>query len=536
MLSQTRAILWAQFRTLLNFYSRGNTAGLWITLIASAVWYGMVAMGAVTLAVLFADASKVELIRRVLPQGLLAACLYWQLVPMMLASAGATLDLKRLAVYPISRSQLFGLEVLLRFTTGMEMVILLIGASVGLLRNPVIPFWAALAFLPFVAMNLFLAAGLRDLLSRMMAGKRTREAGVLLIVLLAALPQLLILKGAPARFAGLLDYLALPVWPWAAAGKLAGGRFDWIALALAVAWVGLAYWFGRTQFERGFRVDPAAGRALLAPVSQAGEPWMERLYRLPGVLLPDPLGVLVEKELRFLSRAPRFRLVFLMGFTFGLLVWLPMALRHGQSSDSVFATNYLTFVSVYALMLLGEVSFWNTFGFDRAAAQLYYVTPVPIGLVLVGKNIASAIFVFLEITAVTVVCALFRMPITPGKLIESYLVALILAMFLIAVGNLASIHYPRPVDPVKSWRRSSAGKMQAMLMFAYPVLGFPILLAYLARYAFDSDAAFYGMLGFAAMLGVTVYLIALESTARTAELRKDAIVTALSQGEGPVGG
>ena len=75
MLSQTRAILWAHFRTLLNFYSRGNTAGLWITLIASAVWYGMVATGAVTLAVLFADASKVELIRRVLPQGLLAVCL-----------------------------------------------------------------------------------------------------------------------------------------------------------------------------------------------------------------------------------------------------------------------------------------------------------------------------------------------------------------------------------------------------------------------------------------------------------------------------
>ncbi len=535
MLSQTRAILWAQFRTLLNFYSRGNTAGLWVATIASAVWYGMVATGAVALAILFADPSKTALIRRVLPQGLLAAFLYWQLVPMMLASAGATLDLKRLAVYPISRAQLFGLEVLLRFTTGMEMVILLTGAAAGLLRNPAIPFWAVLAFLPFVAMNLVLSAGLRDLLSRMLAGRRTRELGVLLIVLLAALPQLLMLKGAPEKLSGILGYLGLPVWPWVATAKLAGGEFDAVALAVSFAWLALAYWFGRAQFERGFRVDPTAGKSLLAPAAQAGEPWLERLYRLPGAVLPDPLGALVEKELRFLSRAPRFRLVFLMGFTFGLLVWLPMALRHGQS-ESAFASNYLTFVSVYALMLLGEVSFWNTFGFDRAAAQLYYVTPVPIGTVLVGKNIASAIFVFLEITAVTAVCALFRMPITPGKLAESYIVAFILALFLIAVGNLASIHYPRPVDPSKSWRRSSAGKMQAMLLFAYPVLSFPIFLAYMARFAFESEAAFYGMLGFAALLAITVYWVALDSTVRAAETRKDAIVTALSQGDGPVGG
>jgi ABC-2 type transport system permease protein len=535
MLSQTRAILWAQFRTLLNFYSRGNTAGLWIAVVASAVWYGMVATGAVMLSVLFADPSKIVLIRRVLPQGLLAAFLYWQLVPMMLASAGATLDLKRLVVYPISRAQLFGIEVVLRFTTGVEMVILLVGASVGMLRNPAMPLWAVLAFLPFVTMNLFLSAGLRDLLSRMMAGRRTREVGVLLIVLLAALPQVLLLKGAPERLSGLLGYLSLRGWPWAATAKLAGGEFDSLALLFLAAWLALAYWFGRSQFERGFRVDPTAGTAVLAPVARAGEPWLERLYRLPGAVLPDPLGALVEKELRFLSRAPRFRLVFLMGFTFGLLVWLPMTLRQGNS-ESAFASNYLTFVSVYALMLLGEVSFWNTFGFDRAAAQLYYVTPVPIAMVLVGKNIASAIFVFLEITAVTLVCALFRMPISLGKLTESYLVALILALFLIAIGNLASIHYPRPVDPSKSWRRSAAGKMQAMLMFAYPVLSFPIFLAYMARYAFESDIAFYGMLCFAAALGMTVYGVALDSSVRAAESHKDAIVTALSQGEGPVSG
>ena len=45
-----------------------------------------------------------------------------------------------------------------------------------------------------------------------------------------------------------------------------------------------------------------------------------------------------------------------MGFSFGLLIWLPLAFRGGQESDGFFAQNYLTIVSAYALMLLGEVS------------------------------------------------------------------------------------------------------------------------------------------------------------------------------------
>ena len=70
------------------------------------------------------------------------------------------------------------------------------------------------------------------------------------------------------------------------------------------------------------------------------------------MLLGDPLGALIEKEVRFLSRSPRFRLVFLMGFTFGLLIWLPVALGRQGVSQSFLSGNYLTVVSVYSLLLL----------------------------------------------------------------------------------------------------------------------------------------------------------------------------------------
>jgi ABC-2 type transport system permease protein len=92
------------------------------------------------------------------------------------------------------------------------------------------------------------------------------------------------------------------------------------------------------------------------------------------------------------------------------------------------------------------------------------------------------------------------------------------------------------VDPSKSWRSASAGRFQALLLLIYPIVSIPIALAYLARYAFDSVMAFYLVLAFAAALGGVVYWIAMESAVSAAAERREKLVAALSQGEGPVAG
>ena len=154
------------------------------------------------------------------------------------------------------------------------------------------------------------------------------------------------------------------------------------ALAVLASWSLVAYAFGRRQFERSLRYDAQAAQAVgVKPARDVTESWVNRICRIPSVVLPDPLGALVEKELRTLIRTPRFRLVFIMGFSFGLIVWLPLALGR-REGDSMLANNFLTVVSVYALTLLGQVSYWNAFGFDRSAAQVYFSLPVPISRAL----------------------------------------------------------------------------------------------------------------------------------------------------------
>jgi ABC-2 type transport system permease protein len=160
--------------------------------------------------------------------------------------------------------------------------------------------------------------------------------------------------------------------------------------------------------------------------------------------------------------------------------------------------------------------------------------PVRLSRVLMAKNLASLTFVFLEISAVASVCAMLRMPITLSKLIESFLVTLVITIYLLAVGNLGSTYWPRPVNPAQSWRSASAGRFQALLMMLYPIVSIPVVMAYLARYAFESDAAFFAVLALGAAIGCVFYWVAMDSAVKIATERKEQIVTALSAGEGPI--
>jgi ABC-2 type transport system permease protein len=242
---------------------------------------------------------------------------------------------------------------------------------------------------------------------------------------------------------------------------------------------------------------------------------------------------LMEKEIRVLSRSPRFRLLFLMGFSFGLIIWLPLAMR--GESHSAFRTNYLTIVSAYALMLLGEVCFWNSFGMDRGAAQTYFVTPVRLSAVLIAKNVAATFFIFLEIALIAAFCAVLQMPITAQSVAEAFAVTAVLTLFLLAIGNIISTRYPRAIDPNQSWRSGSIGRVQAYLLVLYPVASMPIFLAYGARYAFESEAALYVVLAIDFLIGLAVYSVALQSSADAAAERKEDMIMALSSAQGPVG-
>jgi ABC-2 type transport system permease protein len=526
-----RAILWAQWRTLLHFRSGGNLAGTVLSGLILLGWFGLWAFVATVLGLLAAQPDILSKLEQALPGALFLACVLWQVVPLLMASQGASLELKKLLVYPIPPGQLFGVDVALRVTSGLEMILLVAGLAAGLVFNPAVPLKLAPAvFVLFVLFNLLLASGLRQQLERWMVRRRLGEILVLLLITATALPQLLLVTGVPAPLRRIELALTGAWWPWSAAAHLALGRASAAAWVTLLAWTAAAWTYGRWRFARNLRGDRGASNTAGAPPARI-RTRRDSIYGLPSRFLPDPLASLVEKELRSLARSPRFRLVFIMGFTFGVVIFMPTMLRHGASAIS---THRLTMVSAYSLLILGDVVFWNIFGFDRSAAQLYFLTPCRFSQALAGKNVAAAIFVFLEVTGVGVVWSLLRMPMNPDMFVEAYAVTLVLSLYLLGAGNLASVSYPRPVDPEKSTGAVSSGRARVLLLLAYPLLALPVLLAYGAEYAFRSRPAFYVVLTFAAALGAAFYWVALGSASAKSERCREQFLEALSQSEGPV--
>jgi hypothetical protein len=109
-------------------------------------------------------------------------------------------------------------------------------------------------------------------------------------------------------------------------------------------------------------------------------------------------------------------------------------------------------------------------------------------------------------------------------------------LFLLPVGNLMSVRMPRPTNPSSSWRNSSGGKAQLLLLVVYPLLGIPVSLAYLSRYAFGTELAFYLALAGGYIVAGITYYVAMESAVEYAVRESESIIAALSKGEGPIGG
>ena len=526
------AILRAQW---LSMRMGANRRGAILSLITGLVWYGLWTAAAVAVYFQLSEAGPSQL-RLWIPLGLLGICVYWQAMPILSASMGSSLDLRKLRVYPAPHGKLFYVEVLLRLTTGMEMVMVLAAGIAALFRNPLTRGASALVpALGFVLFNLLLASGTRSLLERLLSRRRVRELLVFLLFALWMVPRFLFLTGRQGEVTGWSRATAELYFPWTAAGYAALGVRVAPALLYLAAWICLAAWFGRSQFERSMRFDLVAAEAtpLTAGSSRVRE-LLDAVYRLPGRLWRDPLAAIVEKELRSLARTPRYRMVFVMGFSFGLMIWLPLILGAHSDGHSVLANHFLTVVCVYALTLLGQVSYWNCFGFDRSAVQIYFLAPQPLRATLVGKNIASLAFIYLEIAILTAITSLFRVGLSAGEVFETLAVVAVSALYMLAMGNVSSVQYPRGLSPTRVSQGGASSRFQALVFLFYPVALLPVGLAYLARYAFNSVAAFYAVLGLAAAIGTGVYSIAMDSSVRAALTRRERMIRDLTTAEGPV--
>ena len=116
---------------------------------------------------------------------------------------------------------------------------------------------------------------------------------------------------------------------------------------------------------------------------------------------------------------------------------------------------------------------------------------------------------------------------------ETLAVVAVCSLYMLALGNVSSVNYPRPLHAERV-SQGRGGGFQGLLFLLYPLALIPILLAYLARYAFSSQTAFVFVLALAAGIGGVLYKISLDSAVSAAATHRERMIQELSKGEGPL--
>jgi ABC-2 type transport system permease protein len=534
MWQQILAIAWAQFRITRNRFPR-TSFGAVLHRCLSLLWYGMFAGLAVFLAISLPQ-TPLAALRQWLPVGLLGVFLYWQTVPLLTLSGGWSLQLNRLQIYPVSNSALFTIEVVLRITSSPEIIVLLLGALVGLARHAAIPTLAPLCLLLFLPCNLLMQLAIRDFIAYAFDRSRFRELFTILVVSIGVLPQLVIRTGLAHRLRPYFFATAhSAATPWQEVASLSLGSFSfdyWLAILF---WTAFSFIWARRQFQRGLVKDDtfrgATSFATTAPSGERAGGWLS-LSNLLGRLFRDPMGALLQKEFQSLVRMPRFRVVFAMACIFGVIVFVPVAL--GRNPNSFLGDNFLPVVNLYGLLLLSDALLLNVFGLDRTAAQLFFVAPVPLRTVLKAKNVAALFFVALQTVAVLLVVLVMRIRLGFFGIASGMATSIVVAVFLLSAGNLLSVSMPRPIDPSSTFRKQAGGRMQLWVLLCS--LGMLVLVAFpfLARWAFQKDWTFFAILLLEFVIGLIVYRIAMDSAVEHGLRNRERIVDALSKGASPV--
>jgi ABC-2 type transport system permease protein len=280
---------------------------------------------------------------------------------------------------------------------------------------------------------------------------------------------------------------------------------DRLALSAGVSalWLAASWFFSRRQFERTLRYDTTEFKRP-ERLSRTGG-LTDKLFRLPARFLPDPIAAIMEKELRTFARMPRFRLVYAM---------------------SCFL------MSLYGLLMLGQISYWNSFGFDRSAAQGYFCWPIRFRDVLLAKNLTVLCLLIPQILIIALIGRAAHMPAGPVKVLETMAVMMVASLYWFPIGNICSVRMPRALHPEKMNQMSN--KLQAMTIWTAPFLLLPLALAYWSRWFFESQLVFAALMLVAAAIGAIFYWIGLESAVNTATLKRESMLAELSRSEGPL--
>ncbi len=427
---------------------------------------------------------------------LLAVFLFWQFLPVLLATSTTSFDFRNLLRFPLRYPVFFLLSMAYALfdpaALGSLLWLACIATGMAVAR-PELLAWSLPVLAIYAAVNLVLSRMVFSWLERLLARRRTREALVALFLL--GLLGFQLLSAFGSRWEGRLErparraLAALRFLPPGLAGRaLEGGAKDNASAAAAstalLAAYGLAFGLMlhrrlRAQYrgeDLGESPAPAVRTAVssLSPASSAS---------FTASVLPGPVAAVVEKEFRYLLRNSMSALTLVLPLiliVFFSISWTVPRQRPGLMARSP----ELAFPGAVAYMFFILAPFLhNSFAFDGRGVQLFFMAPVRFRDVLLGKNLMFGAILAVETVAVGALARFLFRP--PGvRLVLATLGGLLFATLVhLIAGNWFSLVFPRRFEFGQFRRRASGTSVLAGFLLQFALLGVVAAVYLLVRWS-----------------------------------------------------
>jgi ABC-2 type transport system permease protein len=398
-----------------------------------------------------------------------AIFLWWQVVPILVAGFGANFEFRTLLRFPLSLRAFYILGLGYGFVdfAAVSAVCWIISmlaatASADMHLLPVM----ALASVLFILVNVTMERLIGSWLEKLFANRRARELMVGLFVL--SMVSLNFLNpamqrwgnfGTRSRLLGLEPYFS---WlPGSLAGNAVAAADHGNLRALVIIIAGLVAWLGAMSGFLWLRYKAQYRGEELSESPAPAAP--KRATRQPGIspgssgFLSPPIAGVMGKEFHYLTRN---------GFSFITLIFPPvmavffsmqfagsnsMIKEHGLSPQTFFPA-----AMAYLILILLSPAY-NSFAFEGHGVQSYFMAPVRMRDILVGKNLFLACVVVVELM-VSLGVLVWRLGFPGFPLLFSTISAAAFAvMGQLTIANWSALSFPKKMEIGKMKGQRNSG-------------------------------------------------------------------------------
>ena len=458
----------------------------------------------------------------------------WQFIGVNTSSTGPSFDLSSLIRFPIRYRDYF----LIRLSFGLmdpptlAGIACLISMSLGIaIAAPALFPWAAMALFVYAVCNVLFSRMIYSWMERWLAQRRTRElfTGIILAVSLGA--QFL------AQYAQRLSHSGnhAPTNPWLEKAGNALVAINWLLppgltassidhfhsgdMLIAVASLGGLLLFTLTflvilhlRLHAQFRGEdlseaPAPAKAKAAAIKTVSQ--APAAAAVSFSFLPATVAGCLIKEIRYLLRSgPKLYVLIMPVF----VVFLFSVRSSGMNLTGIshHSVNGLLFSYGCAYTQLIFVALiYNSLGGDGAGVQFYFMAPLRMRDVMLGKNLLTIGIFAIEVILIYIASAIISTP-APFDLAVATLAWSLFTLFLnMSIGNIRSIVSPKALDPAKVRSQNVSGLNSLIslgLVAGSVILGIlmSMLCSYLQMGYWVAAAAFAALTALSFVLYITV--------------------------------